>query len=70
MEVSPEASNHVETDHIVLDDHEHTLSTAPTMLEIAWKPANPYELFEKFLSFVDTDEELNPVLSGYFCKLF
>lgn len=22
------------------------------------------------MSFIDTDEELNPVLSGYFCKLF
>lgn len=27
-------------------------------------------MFEKLLSFLDTTEELNPVLSGYFCKLF
>jgi serine/threonine-protein phosphatase 6 regulatory subunit 3 len=27
-------------------------------------------LFEHLLTFLDTDEELNPVLAGYFCKLF
>ena len=26
--------------------------------------------FEKLLSFIDTTDEINPVLSGYFCKLF
>ena len=40
------------------------------MQEVQKKAANPNELFEKFLLFLDTDEELNPVLSGYFCKLF
>jgi hypothetical protein len=46
------------------------LSTAPTMLENKSKRNNKYELFEKLVAFIDTDEELNPVLSGYFCKLF
>ena len=37
----------------------------------AQKPTNPYELFERLLSFLDSEEEeLNPVLCGYFCKLF
>jgi hypothetical protein len=39
-------------------------------MEAAKAEANPFELFERFLSFVATDEELNPVLSGYFCRLF
>jgi hypothetical protein len=34
------------------------------------EPPNEFELFEKLLSFLDTDKELNPVLTGYFCKLF
>jgi hypothetical protein len=40
------------------------------MQEANKKKYNKFELFEKLLSFIDTDEELNPVLSGYFCKLF
>lgn len=44
-------------------------STAPTTNEIPRK-SNKYELFEKLLSFLDTTEELNPVLCGYFCKVF
>jgi hypothetical protein len=31
---------------------------------------NKYFLFEQLLSFLDTDEELNSVLAGYFAKLF
>lgn len=46
------------------------MSTAPTNQDIKAKKANKFELFEKLLSFVDTDEEVNPVLAGYFCKLF
>mmetsp|Transcript_1653 Transcript_1653/g.1581 ORF Transcript_1653/g.1581 Transcript_1653/m.1581 type:complete len:143 (-) Transcript_1653:1368-1796(-) len=46
-----------------------TASTAPTQQEQPISQ-NKYELFEKFLSFLETDEELNPVLCGYFCKLF
>jgi hypothetical protein len=46
------------------------MSTAPTMQEAEKKAHNKFELFEKFLSFIDTDEEINPVLAGYFCKLF
>lgn len=34
------------------------------------KSSNKYELFEHFLSFIETNEELNPVLCGYFAKLF
>jgi hypothetical protein len=57
------------------DDHITSVSTAPTQannqnLTSGKGQANQYELFEKFLSFVDTTDELNPVLSGYFCKLF
>lgn len=47
---------------------EKTASTAPTYSKV--NRNNRYELFEKLLSFLDTDEELNPVLCGYFCKLF
>ena len=32
--------------------------------------SNKFELFERYLSFLDTEEELNPVLCGYFSKLF
>jgi len=49
---------------------EHSLSTAATQADNKSKRTNKYELFEKLVSFIDTDEELNPVLSGYFCKLF
>jgi hypothetical protein len=31
---------------------------------------NKFELFEKLLSFLASDQELNAVLSGYFCKVF
>jgi len=40
------------------------------MQEANKKKYNKVELFEKLLAFIDTDEELNPVLAGYFCKLF
>jgi hypothetical protein len=33
-------------------------------------PQNKYFLFERLLSFLETDEELNSVLAGYFSKLF
>ena len=51
-------------------ENEHSLSTAATFIDNKSKKTNKYELFEKLVSFIDTDEELNPVLSGYFCKLF
>lgn len=47
-----------------------TESTAVTNLDNTVKRQNKYFLFEKLLSFVDTEEELNPVLCGYFCKVF
>ncbi|MFS8160056.1 MAG: hypothetical protein ACMG6E_07565 [Candidatus Roizmanbacteria bacterium] len=47
-----------------------TCSTAPTNQDVKSKKFNKYELFEKLISFLDTTEELNPVLCGYFCKLF
>lgn len=31
---------------------------------------NKFELFEEFLGFLDTNEDLNSVLCGYWCKLF
>jgi hypothetical protein len=35
------------------------------------KSSNSYELFETFLSFLDSDgAELNSVLCGYWCNLF
>jgi hypothetical protein len=30
---------------------------------------NKYEIFEYLLKFLNTDEEVNPVLAGYFSKL-
>mmetsp|Transcript_34172 Transcript_34172/g.25241 ORF Transcript_34172/g.25241 Transcript_34172/m.25241 type:complete len:109 (+) Transcript_34172:878-1204(+) len=42
-----------------------TDSTAGTSIDLS----NKYALFEKLLSFLDTQEELNPVLCGYFSKL-
>lgn len=51
----------------ILDDQ----STAPsTQVATDDKSTNKYELLEHFLSFIDTEEELNPVLCGYFAKLF
>jgi len=47
-----------------------TESTAPTMKDLYEKRQNKYYLFEKLLSFIDTESELNEVLCGYFCKLF
>ena len=52
------------------DEDTQTLSTAVTAKEAQAKKQNKFELFEKFLSFLDTNEDLNPTLSGYFCKLF
>lgn len=49
------------------------LTTAPSTqiaAEIKVKQSNKYELFERFLSFLETDEHLNAVLSGYFSKVF
>ena len=51
-------------------DNSKTLSTAPTTQDAKDRKYNKYELFEKMLSFLNTDQELNNVLCGYFCKLF
>jgi hypothetical protein len=46
-------------------------STEPsTIVPEKKKVSNRFELFEKLLTFLDTTDELNPVLSGYFSKLF
>lgn len=45
-------------------------TTSTTVQDLKVKRSNKYELFEKFISFIDTEEELNPTLAGYFCKLF
>lgn len=42
----------------------------PTTVDHTAKSTNKFELFERLLGFLDTDEELNPVLCGYFCKVF
>jgi hypothetical protein len=48
-----------------------TDSTAPSILQAqAQKRPNRFELLEKLLSFLDTDEPLNLVLAGYFSKIF
>jgi SIT4 phosphatase-associated protein len=49
---------------------EQTVSTEVTQKDSKQKKPNKFELFEKLLSFLDTEDELNPVLCGYFCKLF
>lgn len=53
-------------------DDDEDLSTQPTTIpevRITIK-ANKHELFERYLSFLDAEEELNPVLCGYFSKVF
>ena len=50
--------------------HDETASTAPTLQEAQKREPNRFELFEHLLSFLESEQELNPVLSGYFCKLF
>lgn len=34
------------------------------------KPLIKYHNFERLLKFIDTDNELDSVLSGYFCDVF
>jgi hypothetical protein len=50
---------------------EFELITGSTKTSPVLKPINPEpkSLLEYTFSFIDTDEELNPVLSGYFFKL-
>ena len=51
---------------------EETNSTSPTTIpahEEDQIPPKKYHLFEKLMEFLDTEGELNPVLSGYFSKL-
>ena len=52
---------------VVCDENE---STAPTQADLTRDKSNKYEVFEKLLSFLDSEQELNAVLSGYFCKVF
>ena len=66
MENITESDNHV----ITIDDDMEGISTAPST-QINFKIMNnKYELFERLLAFLDSKEELNPVLCGYFCKVF
>ena len=58
------------TEHVFMEDDSQTISTAPTVQDGKAKRSNKYELFEKFLSFAESEEDLNPTLAGYFCKLF
>lgn len=70
----PEAEENKEEVENLLHDSPTILdneSTAPsTQVATDEKSNNRYELLEHFLSFIDTEEELNPVLCGYFAKLF
>lgn len=54
------------------DIERQTLSTEPTTLAdtTSTLPANRFFLFERLLSFIEQDGELNSVLAGYFSKLF
>lgn len=50
--------------------HDGDLSTAPTTdFNHVIHSANKFELFEKLLSFIETNEQPNDVLSGYFSKV-
>jgi len=51
------------------DSDNNTLSTSPTTATQP-APASKYFLFEQLLSFLDTDEQVNSVLAGYFAKVF
>lgn len=61
-----------DTENLLDSDDDEDLSTQPTTIpevRITVK-ANKHELFERYLSFLETEEELNPVLCGYFSKVF
>ena len=42
-------------------------STQPTEVDV--QKDNKYELLDRLFTFIDTPDELNPVLAGYFSKL-
>lgn len=46
-----------------------TLQTEVQEEEEDEEEGNKYVLLERLFKFIQTEEELNPVLSGYFCKL-
>jgi hypothetical protein len=48
---------------------QQTLATEAVEEEEDEEEGNKYILLERLFKFIQTDEELNPVLSGYFCKL-
>jgi hypothetical protein len=57
------------------DDEEAEMSTQPTTLPevivtVRSHSSNKFELFERYLSFLNTDSDLNEVLCGYFSKVF
>ncbi len=70
----PEPEETKEEDTHLLHDSPTTIlddqSTAPSTQVATESNSNKYELLEHFLSFIETEEELNPVLCGYFAKLF
>lgn len=51
-----------------MESTQNTLNTEhnETVVE---EEENRFQLLDRLFMFLDTDEELNPVLSGYFCKL-
>ena len=74
IEIPEAEENKEEVDENLLHDSPTILdnaSTAPsTQVASEQISDNKYELLEHFLSFIDSEEELNPVLCGYFAKLF
>ena len=61
-----------ETENLLDSDDDIDFSTQPTTIpEVTVRvKANKFELFERYLAFLETDEELNAVLCGYFSKVF
>lgn len=71
------ASEEPEGEDKVKDAADKDLSTQASQQTLATEAlddedeeeGNKFILLERLFKFIHTDEELNPVLSGYFCKL-
>ena len=53
-----------------LDDDEEDSSTSSVSLTPSPKKASNKALITKFFDFLKSDQELNTVLAGYFCRIF
>lgn len=71
----PEDSKPQETKTSDLNDEtaDSELTTEPSTIaarpQLSEEERSKFDLLDKLFSFLDTEEELNPVLSGYFAKL-